>query len=212
MRYELYYEPSIQGRGEFVRFALEDAGADYVDVARDPAFGRPGMMKILEDPSVEHPSYAPPFLKPAAHDRSDGQYSSVPWPTLGVGTERPSEPYVGASIAADSDRLGRRGQPRPPSDRQRALLRRAKRRSEKARVGFSRRCAFRSFSAITKRSCRRIGKAAPYLFGKKICYVDLSLFQMVEGLRYAFPRAMAKVAPTIRAPSCFTTRSPFGRG
>ena len=42
MRYELYYQPSIQGRGEFVRLALEDAGADYVDVARDPAFGRPG--------------------------------------------------------------------------------------------------------------------------------------------------------------------------
>ena len=41
MRYELYYQPSIQGRGEFVRLALEDAGADYVDIARDPAFGRP---------------------------------------------------------------------------------------------------------------------------------------------------------------------------
>jgi hypothetical protein len=42
MRYELYYQPSIQGRGEFVRLALEDTGADYVDVARDPQFGRPG--------------------------------------------------------------------------------------------------------------------------------------------------------------------------
>ncbi len=36
MRYELYYWPSIQGRGEFVRLALEEAGADYVDVARRP--------------------------------------------------------------------------------------------------------------------------------------------------------------------------------
>ena len=33
MRYELYYWSSIQGRGEFVRLALEEAGADYVDVA-----------------------------------------------------------------------------------------------------------------------------------------------------------------------------------
>ena len=63
MRYELYYQPSIQGRGEFVRLALEDAGAEYVDVARDPEFGRAGIMKILEDPNVEHPSFAPPFLK-----------------------------------------------------------------------------------------------------------------------------------------------------
>ena len=34
MRYQLYYWPEIQGRGEFVRLALEEAGADYVDVAR----------------------------------------------------------------------------------------------------------------------------------------------------------------------------------
>src|SRR5213079_2782169 len=51
--------PSIQGRGEFIRLPLEDAGADYVDVARDPKFGRPGIMKFLEDPSLERP----PFLK-----------------------------------------------------------------------------------------------------------------------------------------------------
>ena len=37
MRYELYYWPTIQGRGEFVRLALEDAGARYVDVARTKA-------------------------------------------------------------------------------------------------------------------------------------------------------------------------------
>jgi len=40
MRYELYYWPTIQGRGEFVRLALEEAGADYVDVARK---GKAGM-------------------------------------------------------------------------------------------------------------------------------------------------------------------------
>src|SRR5207247_7440143 len=63
MHYELYYQPSIQGRGEFIRLSLEDAGADYLDVARDPNFGRPGIMKFLEDPSLEHPPFAPPFLK-----------------------------------------------------------------------------------------------------------------------------------------------------
>jgi glutathione S-transferase len=34
MVYELYYWPTIQGRGEFVRLLLEEAGANYVDVAR----------------------------------------------------------------------------------------------------------------------------------------------------------------------------------
>ena len=45
MRYELYYQPSIQGRGEFIRLPLEDAGADYVDIGRDPDFGRAAILE-----------------------------------------------------------------------------------------------------------------------------------------------------------------------
>src|SRR5437879_8250635 len=62
MRYELYYWPSIQGRGEFVRLALEDAGADYVDVARRPK-GMAAMMRFMESNAIERPPFAPPFLK-----------------------------------------------------------------------------------------------------------------------------------------------------
>src|SRR5215831_9126186 len=64
MRYELYYWPMIQGRGEFVRLALEEAGADYVDVARRPGKrGVPAMMKFIEGGRSAHPPFAPPFLK-----------------------------------------------------------------------------------------------------------------------------------------------------
>ena len=63
MRYELYYWPSIQGRGEFVRLALEEAGADYVDVARRGKSGMAAMTKLLESKSLARPPYAPPFLK-----------------------------------------------------------------------------------------------------------------------------------------------------
>src|SRR5690349_11173240 len=62
MRYELYYWPSIQGRGEFVRLALEEADADYVDVARRSA-GMSAMSRLLDGTRVERPSFAPPFLK-----------------------------------------------------------------------------------------------------------------------------------------------------
>src|SRR6266481_7243222 len=62
MKYELYYWPSIQGRGEFARLALEDAGADYVDVARHPK-GMSAMMRFMESNAVERPPFAPPFLK-----------------------------------------------------------------------------------------------------------------------------------------------------
>ncbi|HEX6176058.1 MAG TPA: glutathione S-transferase, partial [Candidatus Binatia bacterium] len=54
MRYELYYWPGIQGRGEFVRLALEDAGAAYVDIARRPR-GMSAMSKFLESRSVKRP-------------------------------------------------------------------------------------------------------------------------------------------------------------
>src|ERR1051325_10148280 len=65
MPYELYYWPMIQGRGEFVRLALEEAGADYVDIAREPddETGMKAMMKVLGDEALTHPPFAPPFLK-----------------------------------------------------------------------------------------------------------------------------------------------------
>ncbi len=66
MPYELHYWPTIQGRGEFVRLALEAAGADYVDVARGnekQGQGIGAMMRGLQDPGIECPPFAPPFLK-----------------------------------------------------------------------------------------------------------------------------------------------------
>jgi glutathione S-transferase len=62
MTYELYYWPTIQGRGEFVRLALEDAGAAYQDVARQPG-GMARMRALLESPTLDAPPWAPPFLK-----------------------------------------------------------------------------------------------------------------------------------------------------
>ncbi len=61
MKYELYYWPTIQGRGEYVRLALEEAGADYADVARTSR-GVPAMMKMMAARRGT-PPFAPPFLK-----------------------------------------------------------------------------------------------------------------------------------------------------
>jgi len=64
MRYELYDWPIVQGRGEFIRLALEETGADYVDMARRSGKrGVPAMMKFVEDRRLARPPYAPPFLK-----------------------------------------------------------------------------------------------------------------------------------------------------
>ena len=66
MAYELHYWPTIQGRGEFVRLALEAAGAPYIDVARgeeDAGLGMSAMLRCLHDKTLIHPPFAPPFLK-----------------------------------------------------------------------------------------------------------------------------------------------------
>ena len=105
MRYELFYQPSIQGRGEFIRLALEDAGADYVDVARAPNFGRPGIMKFLEDPSLERPPFAPPFLKAGSSDLPDRQHSPVSGAAARSRAEKRSKPALGTSTATDDCRL-----------------------------------------------------------------------------------------------------------
>ena len=61
MPYELFYWPGIPGRGEFVRLALEEAGADYVDVCRTKGRGTKEMTALMEKGA--HPSFAPPFLR-----------------------------------------------------------------------------------------------------------------------------------------------------
>ncbi len=66
MAYELYYWPTIQGRGEFIRLALEEAGADYRDIARLPerkGQGMPAMLACLDGDSTPHAAYAPPVLR-----------------------------------------------------------------------------------------------------------------------------------------------------
>ena len=62
MAYELYYWPGIQGRGEFVRLALEDAGAEYDDVARGSR-GMAAMQRLIDGAGGAQLPFAPPFLR-----------------------------------------------------------------------------------------------------------------------------------------------------
>jgi len=196
MRYELYYQPSIQGRGEFVRLALEDAGADYFDVARDPEFGRAGIMKILDDPTVEHPSFAPPFLK--AGKLMIGQTSNILQflgPRLGlVPKDQASRLWVHQLQLTVTDWVAEVGNTHHPIAN--VLYYEEQKDEAKRRTSYFTSLRIPKFMGYYEKILQRNGNAAPYLLGKQICYADLSLFQMVEGLRYAFPRAMAKVEPS----------------
>ena len=98
MAYELYYWPTIQGRGEFVRLALEDVGAEYVDVARLPG-GVAAMQRLMDEAAGAHPPFAPPFLKDG--DLLIAQTANI---LLYLGRRHrlaPRDEAMGASTAAD---------------------------------------------------------------------------------------------------------------
>ena len=195
MRYELYYQPSIQGRGEFVRLALEDTGADYVDVARDPSFGRPGIMKILEDPTVEHPSFAPPFLK--AGKLMIGQTANILQflgPRLGLAPkDQPSRIWAHQMQLTITDWVAEVGLVHHPIAN--ALYFEEQKEEAKKRASFFTSLRIPKFLGYYEKILNRNPKSTIFLLGNKASYVDLSLFQMVEGLRYAFPKTMAKLEP-----------------
>jgi glutathione S-transferase len=193
MRYELHYWPGIQGRGEFVRLALEEAQADYVDVARKPGKGGgvPAMMRLLDGTRIKHPPFAPPFLK--AGELIIGQTANI---LLFLGPRHGLVPRgegarlwtnqlqltIGDFVAEVHDTHHPIGAGLYYEDqRAAAKLRTAdflKNRAPKY---------LRYFENVLVRS------HGPYLNGRALTYADLSLFQVVDGLRYAFPRAMRRL-------------------
>jgi glutathione S-transferase len=192
MRYQLYYWPSIQGRGEFVRLALEDAGANYVDIARKPK-GMTAMMRLMEGRSLDHPPFAPPFLQ--AGKLLIAQTANILFylgPRLDlVPKSNAIRLWAHQLQLTIADWVAEAHDTHHPiagslyyEDQKREAKRRAADFTAERIPKY-----FGYFERILKSS----SKGGPYLLGKKVCYVDLSLFQMIEGLRYAFPRAMARL-------------------
>jgi glutathione S-transferase len=175
MRYELYYWPSIQGRGEFVRLALEDAGASYVDAARGPR-GMASMQKFLKTSA-----FAPPFLK--AGKLVIAQTANI---LLYLA------PRLGLAPKSEAQRLRLHGQQLTISDWltevhdthhpiASSLYYEDQKAEAKVRAGIF-------LTSRLPKFLRHFERVADSRFS----YVHLSLFQMIEGLRYAFPRAMAR--------------------
>ncbi|MPZ77833.1 MAG: glutathione S-transferase [Deltaproteobacteria bacterium] len=189
MRYELYYWPGIQGRGEFVRLALEDAGAAYVDVARRPR-GMTAMSRFLESRSVKRPPFAPPFLK--AGKLVIAQTANMLLflgPRLGLAPKNEAgrlwAHQLQLTLADWVAEVHDTHHPVASSLYYEEQKREAKRRAETFKA--ERLPKFLNYFEQVLERNRSHGLAS-----NAFSYVDLSLFQMIEGLRYAFPRAMTK--------------------
>lgn len=190
MRYELYYWPEIQGRGEFVRLALEDAGASYVDVARGKG-GTERMMRLMEGRGTETIPYAPPFLK--AGRLVIGQSANILL-YLGArhGLAPKAEPgrlwvhQLQLTVADFVKEIHDTHHPIASSLYYDDQKTEAKRYTEH----FLKERAPKYLGYFE----RVIGKSGgPFLTGRKLTYADLSLFQIVAGLRYSFPSAMKRI-------------------
>ncbi|RRQ20791.1 glutathione S-transferase [Thiohalobacter thiocyanaticus] len=197
MRHELFYWPSIQGRGEFVRLALEEAGADYVDVAREGEGGMQTMLDLMENPALKRPPFAPPFLR--AGRQIIAQTANILHylgPRLGLAPDSETNRIwahqlqltvedfvvdihdthhpVGSNLYYEDQR---------PEARRRAEFFREERAPE----------LLNYFELVLQRNSGVGG----HMVGRSLSYVDLSMFQIVTGLRYAFPKLMSRLEPDI---------------
>lgn len=193
MKYDLYYWPGIQGRGEFVRLALAEADAPYRDVAREPG-GMDKMLALLNSGTETRPPFAPPFL--IAGRETIAQTANI----LAYLGER-----HGLTPKSDAGRRWTHQLQLTLADFVLEIhdthhpiagsLYYHEQRTEAAR---------RAADFIANRAPKYLGyfervlaandARGDYLVGARLSYVDLSLFQVVEGLQYAFPNAMARLS------------------
>ena len=195
MAYELYYWDGLQGRGEFVRLALEDAGAEYVDVARGAkkdGQGTGAMMKIINSKTEPHIPFAPPFLKDGElivpHVANILRYLA---PKLGLAPKDEGLRYVAHGLQLTiADMVTEVHDTHHPlagglyyEDQKDAAKQRSKDFIEN-RVP--------KFIGYFERVLAQNPQGDTQMIGNTTTDVDLSIFQLVDGLHYAFPRAMKK--------------------
>jgi len=197
MRYQLYYWPGIPGRGEFVRLALEEAGADYVDVARGApgeTGGMPAMMTALAAKDSATPPFAPPILQ--AGKLVIAQTANI---LMYLGAKH------GLAPATEAGRLWTNALQLTVTDFVKEIhdthhplgsglyYEDQKKESKRYAENF-----------ITERLPKYLGyfervlaqnpRGEKFLVGGRLTYPDLSVFNLVAGLRYAFPKAMKRAA------------------
>lgn len=196
MRYELYYWPDIEGRGEFIRLALEQAGANYVDVARlaeQDSMGLPTIMDLLEESTVATPPFAPPFLK--AGKLLIAQTANILFflgPRLKlVPEDEASRLWANQLQLTIADLVTEAHDTHHPISG--SLYYKDQQTEAKRRAAFFITERIPKFLSYFEQLPVAHAQDVPYLVGDALSYVDLSLFQIIAGLHYAFPKTMRRL-------------------
>jgi glutathione S-transferase len=179
----------MRKRGGTPRLALEEAGADYVDVARQPG-GTREMLRLMQNAGSATIPFAPPFLMDG--DVIIPHVANILFylgPRLGLAPEEEGLRHVANGLQLTiTDFVAEIHDTHHPigvslyyEDQEPEALRRS--------VEFlSDRLP--KFLGYFERVLDQNPGGREHIVGNALSYVDLSLFQLVEGLRYAFPNAM----------------------
>jgi glutathione S-transferase len=195
MTYELYYWPGIQGRGEFVRLALEEAGASYRDLALEPEAtggGAAAVVKVLNARSNRRAPFAPPILK------AGRQFiAQTPNILLYLGSHLPLAPRDEAGklwthqlqLTISDLYLEIFSTHHPLGD---AYAYEEQKSAAKRRTKDFLSTRLPKFLGYFERVLERNRAHGPWMVGTRLSYADLSMAQVIAGLRYAFPTATGK--------------------
>ena len=193
MTYELFYWPGIQGRGEFVRLALEAAGAPYVDVARERGAGRgvKALTAMLEGSAAPQTPFAPPFLRDGAivvsHVANILQYLA---PKLGLAPkDEAGRVFAHGLQLTITDFVGEAHDTHHPISAE--LYYEDQKEEAKARATAFLKHRAPKYLGYFERVLADNPAGQKHAVGGSLTTVDLSLFQVWAGLAYAFPRAFA---------------------
>ena len=193
MPYELFYWPGIQGRGEFVRLALEEAGAPYVDVARERVTGRgvKALMAMLDGAAAPLTPFAPPFLRDGeiivSHVANILAYLG---PKLGLAPEGEAQRLFanGLQLTITDFVMEVHDTHHPIST---DLYYEDQKREAKARASAFLAHRVPKYLGYFERVLNDNPSGPAHAVGAALTTVDLSLFQVWAGMAYAFPRAFA---------------------
>jgi glutathione S-transferase len=193
MMYELYYWPTIQGRGEFVRLALEEAAASYRDMARESGRGAgvASLLHFLQGRAVQRPPFAPPFLR--AGRQIVGQTANI-LQFLGPRHSLAPRSHSGRLWIHElqltiADLVAEVHDTHHPVSV--SLFYEDQKKEARRKAADFLKDRIPKYLGYFENILASNGRGDRYLLGAKLTYADLSLFQIVAGLSYAFPKTMA---------------------
>ena len=192
--YELFYWPGIQGRGEFIRLAFEQAGVPYRDVARGPG-GLKKLGIVMKRGASEIPPFAPPFVRvgPLILAQTSQILAHLAPQLKLIGRAELDRLRAAQLQLTIADCIAEVHDTHHPVSVEEVYEKQKPEAKKRSKVFVSSRLPkylgyFESILVSKKR-------VKPWLVGNRPSYVDLSLFQLIAGLKYAFPKAMRRLEP-----------------